>query len=68
MASIKEIFDRLTPDEKARLNYSFEYGISQFVKLENGRYIGVNTQHVAFLQPESVSGKWSIGHVKSNGR
>lgn len=64
MITIKETYDSLTSEQKRVLNYAFEYSISQHIELADGRYIGVHTDKIKNLKPESTSGAWAIGHIQ----
>jgi len=66
MITIKSIFERLKPADQQLLTYSLENGIGQFVKLEGGKYIGVNVSNtIKNLYPEIVVGNWSYGSIKT---
>lgn len=64
-STIKQILDSLKPEEKARLMLAFEHGVSQYVKMSDGRYIGVYLQPLAHLTPDPkmCAGAWSVGAV-----
>lgn len=62
--SIRDILTALTPAEKATLDYAREYGISQFVRYGNGKFIGVNAERISYLSIEEKAGDWAIGTIK----
>lgn len=63
MTTIKEILDRLADKDRRLLNYAFEHGLEQHVKLEGGKYVGVNIKNYQNLKPELEAGLWSFGTV-----
>ena len=66
MPTVKETLDGLAVEERRRLLYSFENGLSQFVKCSDGTFIGVNINQKSFpnLIVEVAVGKWTVGKVK----
>lgn len=44
--------------------YAFENDICVYVSFDGDNFIGVNTEFVKKLVPESVIGKWSYGKIK----
>lgn len=68
MTTLKDILNSLPLEDRRRLDYAFEYGLSQHVILPDQRYIGVNINPKAsHLEPETILGKWSIGKIKCLG-
>lgn len=65
-ATIKEIFDTLSANQKAILNYAFENGIDQYVILGDKVFIGVNLAPSKRLIVEMEAGKWSAGKVQQS--
>lgn len=65
MTTLKEILDSLNSEQKSLLLYAFEYGLTQYVILPDGRYIGVNTVSVHYLIPDLKlsRGVWSVGQI-----
>jgi hypothetical protein len=61
---IKEILDKLKPDEKRLLMYAFEQDYSQFVRVNTSQFIGVNCHCIKNLEIIESAGKWSIGNIK----
>lgn len=66
MTTIKEILDSLPEKDRGLLNYAFEHGLEQHVKLSNGRYVGVNIKNYQNLKPELEAGLWSYGKVNES--
>lgn len=64
--TLKELLDGLSVEERRLLMYAFEYDLTQYVILPNGRYLGVNASKVKYLVPDlsMSSGKWSTGDCK----
>lgn len=61
MESLKEILEKLPQSDRELLNYAFEHGLAQFVRLPNNRFIGVNIDHLTYLIPDAIAGKWRAG-------
>ncbi len=61
---IKQLLDKLKHEERRQLMYAFEHQVSQYIELPDGKYLGVNTQHIKHLQAEEVAGSWSYGIIK----
>lgn len=61
---IKEILDKLKPDQKRLLMYAFENEFSQYITLPDNKFIGVNAHNIKHLQVEEQAGKWAYGSVK----
>lgn len=59
--SIKSILDNLEPGEKRRLVHAFDNGFSQYVELENNRYVGVNIGSAPNFKILETAGVWSYG-------
>jgi hypothetical protein len=60
--SIKELLDEISDEDRRILNYAFEHGISQYVLMLDGRYIGVNLDgHPGLSEPDIRAGLWSSG-------
>lgn len=63
---LKEIIDKLSATDRARLNYAFEHDLAQHTILADGvHYIGVNTKTITHLKPLIERGKWSYGELTS---
>lgn len=62
---IKDVLDTLDHKEKRLLMYAFEHDLTQYINLEDGQYIGVNTNRLKHLVPDQEAGVWSIGKVKN---
>lgn len=60
--TLKELLDNLDPVDKAVLDYAFELGVSQVIKLPEGFYIGVNCRQTKNCEPLMEAGEWSYGH------
>lgn len=61
---IKLILDSLHPEQRKLIFYAFEHDMSQYIKLDNNRFIGVNITHLPFLKIEESAGVWAIGEIK----
>lgn len=61
---IKPILDGLAPEQKKRLMYAFEHGLSQFVEHRTGEFIGVNVFTIKHLEVVEQAGSWAIGKLK----
>jgi len=62
MIGIKEQFDRLENNEKNRLLYAFEHGITQYHTFFDGTYVGVNSKHLPHLTVEQETDTgWCVG-------
>lgn len=63
--SIRDVLTALSPSEKATLDYAREYGLSQFIRFGDNRFIGVNAERISYLVIEEKAGDWSIGTIKA---
>lgn len=65
--TIKAILDTLKEDERRALFFALEQDLTHYVLLPEGRFIGVNTENVAFLEadPSISRGNWSVGWTRS---
>lgn len=63
MITLREMLNSLDDSDRRRLNYAFENGLQQFAILKDGKYIGVNTEKVKYLIPETKVGVWAVGTV-----
>ena len=61
---IKTIYDALSSNEQKQLMYALQNGLSDFIKLADNKFIGVNTQAVPFLIPVTTNGRWAVGTIK----
>ena len=61
---IKEVIDKLRPDERRLLMYAFEQEFSQYIRLPGNTFVGVNTQSIKNLEVLETAGKWTYGRVK----
>ena len=66
--TIKEVIDSLSESDRRRLNYAFENGISQFLPLPNGKFVGVNIGHLNYLVPDLKVGRWAYGRDTSRAK
>ena len=62
--SIRQRLDQLSVDEFNLLTYAFEQNIGQHIELPNGKFVGVNVEHVKHLMITESAGAWSYGEVK----
>ncbi len=59
--TVKEVLDGLNDSDRRTLDYAFENNMSQFIRLANGKFVGVNIGHLSHLTPEIKTGKWVYG-------
>ena len=59
--TIREQLAKLNVEDSRLLHYAFDHDIGQYIKLPDGKFVGVNVEHVVHLQPLEVVGKWSYG-------
>lgn len=52
--------ESLLPSELVRLKFCFEQGMTAFVKLKCGLYVGVHMGQLPHMEPVSLEGKWSL--------
>lgn len=60
---IKELLEKLAPEDRKMLMYAFENLMPKFVVLEGGLFIGVNVTHLPNLKIEEEAGYWACGKV-----
>lgn len=64
MVTITEVLKLLSRNERKKLDYGFEQGISIYILLDNGtRFVGVNTDTVPQLKPLVTAGRWTYGEI-----
>jgi hypothetical protein len=61
---IKDIIDRLAPEQKRQLMYAFEHEFAQYIELPNNHFVGVNVRPIQHLQILESAGDWSFGTIK----
>ena len=61
---IKDIIDKLEPEQKRQLMYAFEHQFAQYVSLPNNKFVGVNISPLKHLEIEESAGVWAYGEVK----
>jgi hypothetical protein len=61
--TIKEILDSLKDEDRRLLMYAFQHELGQFVRLDDGRYVGVNVKSFKQLRMEMETGVWSYGVI-----
>ena len=62
--TIKHILESMRSADKAKLMYAFEFGIAQYVEYTTGRFVGVNTDRIRNLHPQTKLGDWREGIIK----
>lgn len=62
--TIKETLTSLTDKERRLLMYAFEHSLSQYVSIQDNRFIGVNVTHIRSLEINQEAGVWAVGKVK----
>lgn len=63
MTTIGAIYAGLSKEQQRLLNYAHEHTISQFIKLDGGKYIGVHVKNIRNLKPAIETGAWSYGDI-----
>jgi len=63
VTKVSEALAKLSPQDRARLQYAFEHGVADFIQTHGKRFIGVNVENVTFLTITEQAGAWSIGRV-----
>lgn len=68
MSNLKEILDSLRPIDRSALYYAFERELTFYVQLPGNRFIGVNTDSIPTLIPDSdiSRGAWRVGCVTTS--
>ena len=61
--AIKDALDKLSDEQRRQLMYAFEHQFSQFIKLANKKFVGVNVKPIKHLRIDEEAGVWSIGEV-----
>lgn len=64
--TLRECLDSLNDEQRRLLMYAFEHELSQYVLMQDGRYIGVNTRSIPYLFPDfkMCTGVWSVGECR----
>jgi len=63
--TVKETLDGLSTEQKSQLMVAFNDEIPQFIKLDGGKFIGVNITKEKYpnLKIEQTTGVWSTGII-----
>ncbi len=61
---IKEVIDGLPPQQKGQLMHAFENEFSQFIRLPDNKFIGVNVQTIKHLKIIESAGCWFYGIIQ----
>ena len=61
---IADVLRGLDPKDQRFLTYALENGLTQYVELSGGKFIGVNTHYLKHLHTEESVGVWSYGTNK----
>ena len=61
---IKDVIDKLQPEQKGQLMHAFENEFSQYIVLPGNKFIGVNVRSVRHLDITESAGVWFYGNVK----
>ncbi len=64
--SLKSKLDGLSTEQRRRLMHAFEMSITQYIKLPNNHFVGVNVSTPSFKILEQT-GVWSYGQINSTG-
>lgn len=60
--SIKSTLDSLTSEQRRRLYHAFDNNFSQYIELDDSKFIGVNVSNAPDLIVEEQVGVWTYGH------
>jgi len=60
---IRDIFDKLEGEDRARLLLAFENEDTHFVTLKNNKFIGVNVERLKKLKSTTQEGSWFYGDI-----
>ena len=63
---IRDVLDKLSQADRAHLMYAFEHELSQFVKLPENKFVGVNITAVPNLRIKEAIGVWAYGDIKND--
>jgi hypothetical protein len=58
---IRKIYEQLSEEDRKLLVYALEHEISQLIRLDNDRFIGVNVQKCSTVKVLESDGDWSYG-------
>lgn len=61
--SIKSVLDSLSTAQRKQLMYAFENEFAQFIKLPEGKFIGVYVRPIKHLKVEASAGNWYYGTI-----
>jgi hypothetical protein len=65
---LKTLIDNLNTIDKRTLEYAADNNIAQFVKVGDGKFIGVYAERVPHLVAEQTAGVWSYGTIKGGSK
>ena len=68
MPSMADRLNALEDNERRTLQYAFEQGFGQHIDLGDGKFIGVNVEHIQNLQVDESAGAWAYGTINNNTR
>ena len=66
LVMIKQLLKELDAVHKRQLMYAFEQEITQFVELEDGKFLGVNVDGIPFLEILEQAGSWAYGRIRAS--
>ena len=62
--TIKERIQLLSQGDRRQLMHSFDEEIPEYIKLEDGYFLGVHVEHLPTLEVLEQAGAWSYGRIK----
>lgn len=61
---IKNVLKELIDADRKKIMYAFQNNIACIIELGDGCYIGVYTNRLKYVSPETEEGVWSYGRIK----
>ena len=63
MKMIRKIYGQLPEEDRKLLIYALEHEISQLIRLDGNKFIGVNVQVNSLVKVLESDGNWSYGEI-----
>ena len=63
LSVLREAINNLSEGDRQQLMYAFEEGLSQWIELPDGKFVGVNVQGLPQLTIIEQSGLWAYGDI-----
>jgi len=60
---IEELLKALPPTQYKQLRYAFEEGLTEFIELDDGIFVGVNVEQLTSLKIIEQVGDWAYGEI-----